>query len=96
MPGDRVAKGLQERREGAIEVVAVTASPGDDSLDRLGRVNAGRPSELDIDVLVRNPLDLGPMQCEQRLDRRLAGMIEAEAAEVCEKPARRRGAGHQA
>jgi hypothetical protein len=54
MPGDRVAKGLQERREGAIEVVAVTASPGDDSLDRLGRVNAGRPSELDIDVLVRN------------------------------------------
>ena len=75
---------LEQQRKAAIEVVAVSAGTGAvrQSLCRFEQVDAPPLAERDPDRLVRNPLDVGTVQPEQRVERRRRHVTEAEPGEI--------------
>jgi hypothetical protein len=82
MPHDVVAERGEQQRERAVEVEAVAAAvPREHALGRVVRVHRRGPAELDLDRLVRDPLDVGGVQAAQRFRRRRARR-EAEAGEI--------------
>ena len=83
MPDDVVAERLEQQREGAVEVVAVAAAAAlQDAPRGVVRVDRRRAAQLDLERLVRDPLDLRGVQRVQALDARWAGVLDAQAAQV--------------
>ncbi len=82
VPRHVVAEGLQQQREGAVEVEAVPAAPGGEAAHRQPGVDAGRPAELDVEVLVRDALQVGALEREQRLDGGPGRLREPEPPQV--------------
>jgi hypothetical protein len=57
----------EQRRERTVEVVAVATSPAQHAADARERVDPRRSTKDDVDVLVRDGFEVGPLQsCEQR------------------------------
>jgi hypothetical protein len=70
MMGDSIAEVFEEQRERAVEMKAVPASPADDSVKRRIRINCPDITRVNPQRLVRNVLQLRPLQSSQRCDRR--------------------------
>lgn len=70
--GDFVPEDSEQLAEGRVQIEAVTAPAGQDSGDGLGRVDALRASEQDVEVLEGDELDVCAVKPAQGVERRSA------------------------
>ena len=83
VPGHVDLEPLEQRRERAVQVVAVAAATREHTLDTGEGIDVGRTTAVDVDVLPHDPLDVRASErCEHRaVDTSWSG-FDVEVGEV--------------